>query len=53
MQAQTGTSKSKEFLKRKTTYRGIPDGKVSEKKYYVDNFEQPNGLKLAARGSSK
>ena len=53
MQAQTGTSKAKEFLKRKTTYRGIPQGKVVDKKYYCDNFEQPGGQKLNARASSK
>jgi len=39
-------------LKRKSTYRGIPEGKVSEKKYYVDNFEQP-GVQKMNRATSK
>ena len=37
---QVGTSQPKrEFLKRKSTYRGNPQGKPESKKYYADNFK--------------
>ena len=29
---------AKQFLKIKMTYRGFPQGKISTKKYYADNF---------------